>query len=280
MTGSTSIRLSSSPSHQNEAATAYVEHSSAPRVNTDIVIAEALRREYPQLHLTVVPRATCDLLSYAQAGNAAAAPIDQEKDRFSWKTYRAPTRRLDGEDDGLVEIVQFGKFMFEWKAREYVLFIANGRDGSSYFPQVVNQYILSSSVQTTEQLLLDVGRWTDDLHDEVWVFDGGRWQKSRELWESVQAAEWENVILDEGMKQSLIGDVDNFFNGRDTYRKLRVPWKRGVIYYGPPGNGKTISIKAMMHALGQRKDPVPTLYVKTLSRWVDSMTFRGLPGLY
>lgn len=266
MTGSTSIRLGSAPSHHNEAATVYVEHSSAPRVNTDIVIAEALRREYPQLHLTVVPRATCDLLSYAQAGNAVAAPIDQEKDRFSWKTYRAPTRRLDGGDDGLVEIVQFGKFMFEWKAREYVLFIANGRDGSSYIPQVANQYILSSSVQTTEQLLLDVGRWTDDLHDEVWVFDGGRWQKSRELWESVQAAEWENVILDEGMKQSLIRDVNNFFNGRDTYRKLRVPWKRGVIYYGPPGNGKTISIKAMMHALGQRKDPVPTLYVKTLSR--------------
>lgn len=59
--------------------------------------------------------------------------------------------------------------------------------------------------------------------------------------------------------------MDNFFNGRDTYTKLKVPWKRGVIYYGPPGNGKTISIKATMHALLKREDPVPTLYVRTLA---------------
>lgn len=46
--------------------------------------------------------------------------------------------------------------------------------------------------------------------------------------------------------------VENFFDGRDTYENLKVPWKRGIIYYGPPGNGKTISIKAMMHSLYQR----------------------------
>ena len=32
------------------------------------------------------------------------------------------------------------------------------------------------------------------------------------------------------------------------------------------GNGKTISIKAMMHSLYHLKDPVPTLYVRTLTR--------------
>jgi len=32
-----------------------------------------------------------------------------------------------------------------------------------------------------------------------------------------------------------------------------------------PGNGKTISIKALMHALYARKHPIPTLYVKSLA---------------
>ena len=38
-----------------------------------------------------------------------------------------------------------------------------------------------------------------------------------------------------------------------------------TVFLGPPGNGKTISIKAMMHSLYTRKVPIPTLYVKTLS---------------
>jgi ATP-dependent 26S proteasome regulatory subunit len=35
------------------------------------------------------------------------------------------------------------------------------------------------------------------------------------------------------------------------------------MFYGPPGNGKTISIKALMHGLLDRKHPIPTLYVKS-----------------
>ena len=75
------------------------------------------------------------------------------------------------------------------------------------------------------------------------------------------------VILDEDQKKAMINDVKTFFNSRDSYEKLRVPWKRGVIYHGPPGNGKTISIKAMMHMLYARKEAIPTLYVRSLGRF-------------
>jgi hypothetical protein len=33
------------------------------------------------------------------------------------------------------------------------------------------------------------------------------------------------------------------------HEKLGVLWKRGMIFCGPPGNGKRISIKATMHML-------------------------------
>jgi SpoVK/Ycf46/Vps4 family AAA+-type ATPase len=96
------------------------------------------------------------------------------------------------------------------------------------------------------------------------VFDGGFWQKSQELYESVKKASWGDVILDEGMKKSLIGDHMTFFRSRESYSRLKVPWKRGIIYYGPPGNGKTISIKAMMNMLMKEERPIPTLYVRSL----------------
>jgi len=176
-------------------------------------------------------------------------------------------RRIDGHQDGLADAVKFGKFLLEYKNREFIIFIVNGRDGSESYPQIVNQYVLSSSVDATNQLLIDAGRWTSALHKEVFVFDRGFWQKSAELYESVMSADWSSVILPKEQKQAIIADVDNFFNNRDTYQSLKVPWKRGVIYYGPPGNGKTISIKAMMHALYERKDPIPTLYVRTLASY-------------
>ena len=124
---------------------------------------------------------------------------------------------------------------------------------------------MSASVEATNKLLYEAGAWNHELHDEIYVFDGGFWQKSKELWEAVQKARWEDVILDEKMKTAIISDVENFFDNKETYERLKVPWKRGIIYYGPPGNGKTISIKAMVNTLYQRKDPIPTLYVKTLA---------------
>jgi len=96
------------------------------------------------------------------------------------------------------------------------------------------------------------------------VFDQGMWQKDKELWKSVQKATWDDVILEEDRKTSLIKDIDGFFNGEANYKEFAVPWKRGLIFYGPPGNGKTISIKALMHSLSKMTEPtVEMLYVKS-----------------
>jgi len=88
------------------------------------------------------------------------------------------------------------------------------------------------------------------------------------MFKSVAKAKWENVILDADKKKAVQDDVIRFFESRARYNKLNVPWKRGVIYYGPPGNGKTISIKALMNQLANLPDPVPSLYVRSLVRYL------------
>lgn len=251
------------PSH-NETARQYYEHSSAPRVNTDAVIVEALRTEYPNLHLTVVPRSSCNLFAYAGAGHASMASIDKEKDRLSWRVFAPPASRLNGSRGALADMLKFGKWLLDWQGKEYVVCFAEGRDGGGYYPPIANQYVLSASVEATNKLLFEAGAWTNELHNEIWVFDQGFWQKDAVLYASVQRSHWEDVILEESMKKAIISDVETFFSSQDTYEKLKVPWKRGIIYYGPPGNGKTISIKAMMNELYKRDPSVPTLYVKTL----------------
>ncbi|KAF2260436.1 P-loop containing nucleoside triphosphate hydrolase protein [Lojkania enalia] len=265
-------------SHEDQTSREYFYHSSAQRVNTDIVLVESLRKQYPELDVIVVPPGPFNLLAYASAGFATATPVeDAAQDpvygaSLKWRSYVPPARRLDQRPGVIQERVIFAKFLYKWKHHEFLLYIANGRDGTSSYPEITNHYILTKDNHSADQLIRDATAWGVELHNEVWVFDQGYWQKSAELWHSVQKSSWDDVILDEGMKSALIADVENFFDSQTTYDKLKVPWKRGIIYYGPPGNGKTISIKAMMHSLYQRgvkdnKQTVPTLYVRTLTSY-------------
>src|SRR3569833_3628666 len=66
------------------------------------------------------------------------------------------------------------------------------------------------------------------------------------------------------MKANLMRDVHSFFDSRELYASLGVPWKRGVILHGVPGNGKTMSLKALINTLSKRTPAVPALYVKSL----------------
>lgn len=88
-------------------------------------------------------------------------------------------------------------------------------------------------------------------------------QKDAALFEAIQKSRWEDIILPESLKEDLLGTIQRFYDSSETYRKLHVPWKRGLIFYGPPGNGKTVSVKATMKTLYDRKDSVPTMYVKS-----------------
>ncbi|KAI1364759.1 P-loop containing nucleoside triphosphate hydrolase protein [Xylaria arbuscula] len=245
-----------------------MHHSSADRINTDTVVAQSLANQYPHLQLTIAPQNNgLNLVQYARAGHAEYDVVSEERGTvlpFTWTQYLPPRRRIDGDKGGLNEIIKFAAFQYKWKGYDFVLYVVDGRDGTEPYGASTNQYVLGKERSLNEALLLAAGSWANELHGEVWVFDQGYWQKNVELFESVSGASWDNVILDEGMKAAIIEDHTSFFDSRDQYSRLKVPWKRGIIYHGPPGNGKTISIKATMHMLYEREQPVPTLYVRSL----------------
>ena len=207
--------------------------STAARVNTDVIIVETIRKQYPDLHLSITLQHSCDLLGYAASGHAQAFPTDADDSTsaaLKWKIYSPPARRIDKSTGGIAEFVQFGKYFYSWRAQDYIVYIVNGE---SSFRPISMTYIIGNTKESTESLLAAASQWMVDIHNEILIFDGGYWQKSRELWQTVQHAFWDDVIMDVGMKKAIIGVVDQFFNARERYQKLKVPWKRGIICKHP-----------------------------------------------
>ncbi|MES1905388.1 MAG: Complex III assembly protein translocase and chaperone [Paramarteilia canceri] len=54
-----------------------------------------------------------------------------------------------------------------------------------------------------------------------------------------------SIFLADGSKKSIIGDVQEFLNNQNWYKDRGIPYKRGYLFYGPPGSGKTSTIMAI-----------------------------------
>ncbi|KAI4108958.1 MAG: hypothetical protein LQ339_002077 [Xanthoria mediterranea] len=244
-------------------------HYGAIRHSTELAITNSLRSRYPDCSTTVTP-ATTGVLSFAMAGQAEAELDTTMHEYSAWRVHSPVTDR-SGQEGTMADGVFFGKYDYRWKNLDFIVYSATWRENGCMHK---NEYILFKKAddvivgghsKRTDELIAAASQWSEDLHDEVWVFDQEHWSKDSELWKSVQDSTWDDVIPDETMKKTLVEDVEGFFDRKDDYKQFGVPWKRGIIFHGIPGNGKTISIKALVHFLSSRSDPVPTLYVKSLA---------------
>jgi AAA+ superfamily predicted ATPase len=121
-------------------------------------------------------------------------------------------------------------------------------------------WIAGHDRETVEKLLIEVIEWNMETHGDVLVFADEMWQKDRHLAESIKSSTLDNLILTSGLKEELHADLKRFFASETVFKQYGVPWRRGILLLGPPGNGKTHAIKALINAFDK-----PCLYVKTTS---------------
>lgn len=244
----------------------YQGHMSGDRELTEAVMVKSLRRHHPDLCLTVISPYRHNLRGFAAAGNATCL-LDEDvvpilstgsshgEGKLSAERYSKPL---------------FAKYDYLWQDYHYILyevFCMNSEE-----PYTHHSFVLSapcgkersaSFSSTTSKLMDAISEWANKSDNEIWCFDNGNWYKSEELFQSIQTCSWEDVILDSTLKDALMSDILGFFSSETTYKRFGVAWKRGIIFHGSPGNGKTITCKAVMNSLSAREPPLPMLYVKT-----------------
>ena len=259
-----------STSHQL-AFSAWTDNTAAARREPESFVQVHLTKAYPEYHITRTHVSKCDVLGFAEAGFATATP--QDEDGYdAVRVYRAPDSRLDTTEGKLEDVVTFGKFHYSYNGTDFIVYQVTYQDKFLYVIKL--QYILAPRSNPahltglhhtqTDALLLAAGAWTRDAHDQVWVYDDQQWSKSSSLWNAAQGTSWSDVVLPSSMRSTLHRDLHGFFDNRAVYRRTKIPWKRGIIFHGVPGNGKSLTLSVMINELAKRDPPVPTLYVKGL----------------
>ncbi|EME44520.1 hypothetical protein DOTSEDRAFT_72104 [Dothistroma septosporum NZE10] len=238
---------------------------SAPATNTELNILEAIRSVYPDKHVTPLIKGYADLVAFAKAGHATATLRRDGNEYLNNRFYVPAPSRMSSHDGKLVDGVKIGLYDYTYEEQSCLVFYAEYLHScgttAMYFILTPASSAGPDHSEQADKLIKAAGKWSTQLHEEVYVFDSGRWMKDPKLWQAVQNSYWDDVILDPAMKDTLINDVENFFDSRAVYEEYSVPWKRGIILHGEPGCGKTISIKALMNSLQKRN--VASMYVKS-----------------
>jgi transitional endoplasmic reticulum ATPase len=212
------------PAHHDTVFSDFQHIGSATHTDLDAQLLASIRDHHPGMTVTTIPAQYADLVSYAAAGYARAE-LDTSDDSFlRWRFYRRASMR--GGPGYLVDAYFFARYKYTWKSLEFIVYtIQEGYTMLNYilFPPDDDETVLSQS-KITDALLQAVGDVQFAVEKTILVYDE-YWKSSRALYEEVQKASWNDVILDKDLKRILSKTMARFFDSEKSYKDLGVPWK-------------------------------------------------------
>jgi DNA polymerase III delta prime subunit len=205
-------------------------------------LSRGLADRFPGLAMLEGSVPAFNLEAYAGAGlcNLAERPAFHSRRAEFWL----------GPEEGTLSRPQETLFDVGWESRRLLVLIAHWQDmmGTPY-----HYFILGQSEETVHDFHAAVCAWnTREPEEYILVFDVNGWSKDEALLGAIRDATLDTLILRGSLKEEIVEDVRSFFTSRDTYKEYGIPWKRGILFVGPPGNGKTLAVKGLINALGVR----------------------------
>jgi hypothetical protein len=212
-----------------------------------VEMTEAIRAARPGRFVAYIEQSVFDPFEFAQRQQAVLTPVASAPTVVSWS-------RTETLDD-VWRTGRFGWFDLEWNGLRLEVVCAHFGIAGAY-PET-SWWIVAAEEADARQLFLEICRFCEDVRGQVLVFSDGHFAKSTELHQAVKQSHWSDLVLPGTLAQDLRSDALRFFQHRAFYEQHRLPWKRGVLLIGPPGNGKSHAVRALLNELDR-----PTIVVR------------------
>ena len=101
-------------------------------------------------------------------------------------------------------------------------------------------FVATKDPEVLENLLGELREFARSFeadHSSIFIISEGHIPKP--------ALTWDDLILPELMKQDIRRNVETFLKAEEQYRRLGLPYRRGLLFVGSPGNGKTLATKVI-----------------------------------
>lgn len=140
-----------------------------------------------------------------------------------------------------------------WEGHALRVVVAEWRSG---YDHQSYSLVVADSEAIARQFAEEVCAFCNEPRRAVLRFSGGRFSHDHELWEEIGRASFDDLVLAGDLKDRMLEDFMSFLGARAEYERYGVPYKRGVLLLGPPGNGKTHCLRALIKTLA-----LPCIYV-------------------
>src|SRR6266567_5076313 len=109
---------------------------------------------------------------------------------------------------GLMERARNAWFVVNWQEHDLNVIVMNWGET---FTKAYHYWILADSKAIAEDFLVAVCEYNAEIRGEILVFDGGCWRKDRDLFQELQNAALDGLVLHGTLKEDILSDLEQFF---------------------------------------------------------------------